>query len=1027
MLEISLLYIYHFFSRKGGILLKWVIERPVLSGMLFLSILLIGIYSFKNTPIELVPEEKLPSLTITDFWYGASPDMILEKLALPIEEQISGIKGLEKIETSCIENQLRMKLEFSRNTNMEFAYLLVKEKLNKVKKNLPSSARATLDLKPFVPKDFEKKPFLSVGIFSKMPLQAIRNIAEREFLPKLKGIHGVSHIELWGGAEPELKVLLDPERMKLYGISVYEVYYAINQNFYTLPSISMESSGGEVSLTLSSSAASPNDIENLTIVSPYKSEVKLGQIGRVFLSSKDIREEKRYQGMPVVVMDIFKEKGASSLRLASLLKQKISGIESRLGGMVHAKIIEDESEELSKRLDKLIRLSLLILVIIFSILIIVFRDFKPSLLVFSSVVFSVFAAFTLIYILKIPVNLLTLSGFALGFGMFVDNAVVVFENIMRLREGGMDKLEASIRGAQEVILPVIASTATTIIVFFSFAYFQGRLRLYYLPLAYTITIALASSVIVAFTLIPSIAVRMNFKVKEKGKKHSHKVFSFGVRYPLFILIPVALIFFFSQRLFYKNVTFGRFFSWYQKQKLQVYVQLPPGSTFRDTKKTILQFEELALSKPYRKEVKTQISGNYAYMEVEFPEEIEFSAYPYMLKQELIQLATNMAGIGVGVYGFDPQGYYYSPYAGSWLPYSIVLKGYNFERLTRIAESLRTSLLMHRRINETRVVYQKGYYSGQKRKYYSMVLDFDALRRYQINPRVFMYNLSSLIRAGGFYQRVKIASKEMDLEVRPDVQEPELDELLSTEFISTSGIPYRVSQVVNLSEKEAKGGIDRENQEYIAVVQWDYLGSYKKGEALEKTIFKNLALPPGFTKTLEVPSWWLKSEELEQIKFAIVIALVLIFILLSMLYESVVLPFVVMMAIPLALIGVFFGFSVSDFPFDSTAYIGLILLFGIVVNNAIILVDHTNNYLRKGNSPSEAAVKGAVERIRPIFITSATTVLGMLPLVVFHKGAQTDIWTTLALCTVGGLTASALLVPLVIPIFYNLSFKLRKMF
>ena len=165
----------------------------------------------------------------------------------------------------------------------------------------------------------------------------------------------------------------------------------------------------------------------------------------------------------------------------------------------------------------------------------------------------------------------------------------------------------------------------------------------------------------------------------------------------------------------------------------------------------------------------------------------------------------------------------------------------------------------------------------------------------------------------------------------------------------------------------------------------------------------------------------------QLKLAAIISLILIFLILSILYESIAQPFIVMLSIPLALIGVFLTFVVADFPFDSTAYIGVILLFGIVVNNAIILVDHTNSYLRKGYSIVEAAEMGARERIRPIAMTSLTTVLGMLPLVIFHRGGQADIWTTLALCTVGGLTASALLVPVIIPIFYELTYKSRSFF
>ncbi len=981
--------------------------------MIFSAIFFLGLYSLKNTPVELVPEEKLPSLTVFAFWYGASPDMILDRLALPVEERISSIKGVRKIRTLCQENQLRMDVEFARGVNMEFAYLLVKERLNRMRKELPPSARATLSVTPFVPKEFQKRPFLSVAIFSRLPLQSIRNIAEREFLPKLKSVPGVSHVELWGGAEPEVKILLNPYKMRLYGVSIYDVYSTISDSFFSLPSLSLKSTGQEITLSLSSFPASPSEIENLYLKTSSGTKIKLSDIGRAFLSSGKIREEKRYMGMPTVVVDIFKEKGASSLHLASRLKQSIAKVEKRLGGLVRTRIIEDESRELRQRLSKLARLSLLILVIIFIILTLVFRDLKPSLLVFSSVIFSVFASFTVIYLVKIPVNLLTLSGFALGFGMFVDNAVVVLENIMRLREEGMEKMEAAVEGAKGVVLPVLASTATTIIVFFSFAYFQGRLRIYYLPLAWTIAIALSSSVVVAFTLVPSLASRMDFKLR-KGKGRAEGLVLFFVKYPALSFLAIALIFVFSAKLFYKNVTFGRFFSWYQRQKIEVWIKLPPGADFTQTKKTILQFEKIALSKPYKKEVKTRIMGNSAYMTVEFPLEIEFSAYPYILKQELIHLATNMAGIGVGVWGFDPQGYYYSPSAGTWLPYSIVLKGYDFEKLRRLAENLRKTLLMNRRIEEAKIVFQKRFFWGGEREYYQLKMKFAALRRYGINPKYFLYLLGSLVNSEGLREKIKISRREMNLEVRADLQEPELNDLLSMEFKTPDGKPYRISHLVEVRKVKVKGGIERENQQFIAMVQWDYLGSYRRGKALRDSIFKSLTLPPGFTKSLEIPSWWMRGEEMKEIKFAIVLALILIFILLAILYESLLQPFLVMFSIPLALIGVFLGFFIADFPFDSTAYIGLILLFGVVVNNAIILVDHTNAYLRKGFSPQQAAVKGALERIRPIFITSSTTVMGMLPLVIFHRGAQADIWTTLALCVVGGLTASAMLVPFIIP-------------
>ncbi|TFG75465.1 MAG: efflux RND transporter permease subunit [Chrysiogenales bacterium] len=198
-----------------------------------------------------------------------------------------------------------------------------------------------------------------------------------------------------------------------------------------------------------------------------------------------------------------------------------------------------------------------------------------------------------------------------------------------------------------------------------------------------------------------------------------------------------------------------------------------------------------------------------------------------------------------------------------------------------------------------------------------------------------------------------------------------------------------------------------------------MGSNKAGERVYKAVYKNLELPPGFSKSEEENRFMMKKEEQQQLNWAIALSLSLVFLIIAILYESVLQTLLIMISIPLALIGVFFAFVIADFPFDSTAYVGVILLFGVVVNNAIILVGHINFYVRQGVPVRQAIAQGAFERIRPIFLTSATGVFGALPLVLFRQAGQTDIWSALALCMVGGLTASAILVPVVIPVFYDL--------
>jgi HAE1 family hydrophobic/amphiphilic exporter-1 len=277
------------------------------------------------------------------------------------------------------------------------------------------------------------------------------------------------------------------------------------------------------------------------------------------------------------------------------------------------------------------------------------------------------------------------------------------------------------------------------------------------------------------------------------------------------------------------------------------------------------------------------------------------------------------------------------------------------------------------------------------------------------------------------EKIKFDDKELSIEIKtPEVKNLELDDILEMELHTAAGTPFRIKDVVNVEFTTQKGGITREDQEYWAMVQWDYLGSAKAGDRFHKTIYKNLEVPVGFSKSLEERTWRMSEEEEHQLNYAILLSILLIYLILGMLYENIFQPLLIMLAIPLALIGVFIGFWQMDFSFDASAYIGVILLMGIVVNNAILLIDNINRHLKSSAKIVESIAIATKERVRPIIMTTLTTVLGMLPLIIFHDpGSKGDVWTNLALCTVGGLTTSAMLILLVLPIFYYMFYKLQK--
>lgn len=1014
--------------------MKHIIDRPILASIFFIIIIIFGFYSYLHMPIELVPDPEggLPQLNVEYNWRGASPDMILQKVLIPAEEEIMQIKGVEKMFTRALQGRGYIEVEFNRDTRMNFANVQLRERLNRLTRDLPPQVTGP-EIQPRIPDEFQQEPMFRIGIYGEnYSIYTLRKMAEREVLPYLKAIPGVESVGLFGGVDPEIKIQTNLNRLERFDVDVRDIQIQLWQNFYTRQSLSLTRNSGEITLSLSENPEKIEEIQNIVVRSLGEKKVYLKDVAEVYLGYEELQFERRYQGKSYVQFEMWKEPDYSHLEVADQVREKLQYLANKLKGRAEFVIQSDDSRELRTQLTKLGRIAFLILIIIFVILLVIIRDIKSSLLIFSSVFFSVFATLTVIYLFDISLNLLTLSGLALGFGLFVDNAVVVFDSILRFRERGYDLKESAVEGARAVILPVLASTFTTIIVFFSFALlFKDRLRVYYLPLAYIIAISLISSIVVSFVLIPSLSARIKIKLKNRKSKElfkKGKFFPFVLKYPLLVILPIIILFYGSYTTFKEEVSFGRFFSWYSQEKISVRLLFRSGTEFEEIQKAILGFEKLALEKPYKKEINTTIWPGGAWMTITFPPEIEATGFPLQLKQELVGLATNLAGVGVYVAGFDQEPYYYNPDTGSHLPFNIHISGYNYEKLMEFTNELKKTLLKHRRIKEAEVQTDMRFWWGARDKYYSFKVNREKLKRYNLRPGYLLFLVGTVLRENTRAYRVRYNDRDHFVEIKAaDVDKMELDDILNKHLQSPQGVRFRVSDVVDIEFSTQKGGITRENQEYKAMVQWDYLGSAKAGDRFHRTLYDKLQVPVGFKKSLEERRYQISEEEEEQLNLAIILSLALILLLLGMLYESFLQPFLIILAVPLALIGVFIAFVLWDYSFDSTGYIGVILLSGIVVNNAILLIDNINRHVKQSKKIVESIAIATKERIRPIFMTSMTTVLGMLPLVLRSKAiaTQSDIWSSLALCIVGGLTTSAILILLVLPIFYYLLHRLQK--
>ncbi|MFA9454181.1 MAG: efflux RND transporter permease subunit [Candidatus Aminicenantaceae bacterium] len=999
------------------------VERPIATAMVFMALLVLGVYSFMNIPVEMpVQTEEFPELTITTGWHGMPPEIIQTELTAPIEEKASTVKGVHKIMSSSRIGSSSITMEFVRKTNMEFARLALREKLAELKEELPYGVKPRIT--SYIPEEFSTRPFLQYTISGDYSLQKLRELVKDKLEIGLGSVKGVSDVVVVGGSDPEIRVVLDEEKLQSLGIHPYTVIGRIQERVRIFPAGTVNKGSRELLFKFTNPIPSLREMGETIIAKMGVNAIKLKDVARLEPSYHDIRNIHRINGQPTISLTVHKEKGLSTLGVSRAVKKRLEGLKQELPADLVFRNTDDESKEIRKYLDKIYLLVGIIIGVIFILLFLVLRSIKPSLLVLSSIVFSVVLTFNLVYLTNTSLNMLTLGGLALGFGLFVDNSIVVFENVLRVREKGVPPIQAAIQGSREVFLPIFASTLTTMSVFFSIAYFQGRLRLVYLPMAIVISAALAASLLVSFSVIPALTPRLMKATVKKRKERYRKLYArmlgFLIRHPIEVILVITLIFVGSYKWFRAEVTLGEFFSWYQEERLVVYVGLPAGADVERTDEVIRQFEDKILENTFEMEVNTQVYDERASTVISFPPEIETSYRPYLLKEELIQLATNFAGINIRIQGFDPQGYYSGIGGGTFYDSRIKFFGYNLKKLKQIAANLERTLTRNPRIKDTRTISSRfGWWWGEGSFEYVLKLDKQAMRKYDIDPQYLFAQIQTMIRGRMTWPiTANIGGRELEFSIKsPQAERMDLKELQNVMLMTRNGELLRLGEVTVLSEQPIAGSIDREDQQFQMTVMWEFRGPYKAGERFREAVFEKLELPPGFTATME-DDRFLTSEEKGQIRFAIIFSLVVIFMILSSLYESFLQPFYILLAVPLALIGVFVAFVVADLSFDSSAYIGVILLGGIVVNNAILLVDHINLKRRQGMPILEAVVEGARERIRPIFLTTSTTVLGMLPIVLMQIGeGKQHLWSSLALCQVGGLITSTIFILITIPIFY----------
>jgi multidrug efflux pump subunit AcrB len=1078
---------------------KFFVRHPVTTWMIFLMFVVLGAYSLPRLQIEAIPEVDLPKLNVQTRWNGASPQAMQRSITIPVEEAARNVHGVENVESRSFAGYSSVTIEFRRDVDLDFARLDLNEQLGTVRRNLPLGALQP-QISAFVPEEFRTEDFFTFSLESPLSPNELRELAETWVVPQVMGLEGVADAQVLGGARPLIKLVLDRRQLDLYHIRADEVFLAVNQlDVFTGAGI-VRQHGSEMLVAL----REPVDlrrIEKAVVARRGGQTFTLDMLGEVRADFEDPTYLVRANGQTVVQVAVDKRSGANTVSVSRELRKALPHIRDNVPFQVNFHVDEDQGQELEDKLRELVYRSFIILGVLFLLLIITLRQIRLTTIVTGSILFAIVISLSLFYFLKISVNFITISGLTVCFGLILDNSSLVLDSIHRRLEAMARAEEADlsraaklkvayqtiIEGTREVLFPILATTLTTMVAFASFIFLSGRLALYYVPLAISVATALLASLFVAFGWVPMVLdrwwARPHIRASRDGANDVADASAltafveetpaiedsprwiervFAIRpWGAWVVIPMlAGLFWWGWHVYDTKVIKGGFWRFPSQEELFLYLEMPSGTDIELTSQTLMGFENRLLPIPDGARMTSRVFGNQAVISIEFEDQLLKTPVPMHYRELLIDKADQTGGSSVFIRGFSDRPYFKGAFAGSALNSLVKITGYNSKKLNEIAEGALERAQKSRRVRNARITTGSQY---ERIRQEEMVISLhrDRLAAYNLTVidlvgqvrRLLGVDIPWSMLIDGEQERVQLAYEDSD-----NISYADINDML---IRNPQGEQVRLGDLISIDRREVSRSITRENQKYTAYVNWEYLGTDQMRMRYIKDIIAGIELPYGY-EAEESRQEFLSEEEEEEIGLMVWLSLAFIVFVMAALFESIGLPILVLTSVPMALVGVAVAFWLTHSTFDSSGQIGLILLFGIVVNNAILLVSRFRTEAslilkaRIPGDPSERAslfpgmrkqlgcidlwqldagerclaLRRAIARatrirLRSILLTSGTTIAGLAPLLVHLRDtADKDIWENLALASIGGLVASTVLLVLALPPLYYYCVRVR---
>lgn len=1009
---------------------KLAVKRPVTTVMFILVVVLFGLVSVSKIPIDLLPNIEIPVAIIQTSYPNVSPSEIENLVTKPIEEAVGTVSNIDTIQSITTEGSSIVVVMFDFGIDMDSTTLKMREKVDMIKGYLPEGASDPMVLQI----DINATAVMQLAL-SGSDIATLYEYADSTIRPALERIDGVASISIEGGYEQYVSVKVDTGKLSNYGLTMDQLAGTLAAENINLPAGTVNKGNKELLLRTVGEFKSISDIKQTPILLSTGNVIRLEDVAEITLANEELTSISKVNGQSAVSISVQKQSGTNTVKVAAEVHKVLEDLQGKTEYDI--KVIVDQSEFIIDAIQQVGSNAVIGGMLAVLVLFIFLRSVRSTIIIGVSMPVSIIATAVLIYFNGITLNIMTLGGITLGIGMLVDNSVVVLENIYRYMQDGYDRKEAAVKGAQEVAMAVTASTLTTVAVFLPMVFVEGMTSIMFKEFSLTITFSLLASLVVSLTLIPMMASKM-LVIDESQGKHHHNKFkivswlldqSDSVYSKLDNLYGKVLIWSLRRRktvvaigvvtMIISIISMGfigmEFMPETDEGEFSINVTLESGEGINETSAAIDDIVDRIIDIESIDYLSSSTAGSSFIATGQNNGTISGKLVPLdqrevSVSEVIIEMEERLKDIPGVEINISSTGQMSMVSGGSAI--AIKIKGEEFDTLEGLSEQILSAV---KSVEGTRNASSSLEDANPR---VEIALKRNNASRFGLTTAAVSSQVQTMLD-GKVATRYKLDGNEIDVVIEGDSRYQEsIDHLGQLEIQTPTGVSIPLEVIADVTVDVGAVTINREELIRTVTISSDI---YDRDLAtivsdIEELV-DEIAIPSGYTVEFGGSNEDM-IEAFSDLAIALVIALLLVFMIIAAQFESLLTPFIIMLSVPLAFAGGILALFATYRTLNITSVIGFIMLSGIVVNNAIVLIDYIGTRRKMGEDRHTAIIKAGPIRLRPILMTSLTTILGLLPLSL-GIGEGAELQASMGTVVIGGLLLSSLLTLIFIPVIYTL--------